>query len=94
MRVISQSELLRATKFELQVLLREITASLAVSRGRLARTADCPLQPAQYPSCHGKTGAQAALSGPAGAAPPAGLCRLLLAVLSRLGNLAEQILEL
>ncbi|MCK1546176.1 hypothetical protein IVB12_30615 [Bradyrhizobium sp. 179] len=28
MRVISQSELLRATKFELQVLLREITASL------------------------------------------------------------------
>lgn len=28
MRVISQSELLRATKFELQVLLREITARL------------------------------------------------------------------
>jgi len=28
MRVISKSELLRATKFELQVLLREITASL------------------------------------------------------------------
>jgi hypothetical protein len=28
MRVISQSELLRATKFELQVLLREIAAKL------------------------------------------------------------------
>lgn len=28
MRVISQSELLRATKFELQILLREITAML------------------------------------------------------------------
>jgi hypothetical protein len=28
MRVISQSELLRATKFELQVMLREIAASL------------------------------------------------------------------
>ncbi len=28
MRFISQSELLRTTKFELQVLLREITASL------------------------------------------------------------------
>ena len=28
MRVISQSELLRATKIDLQVLLREITASL------------------------------------------------------------------
>lgn len=32
MRVISQSELLRATKFELQILLREIAASLPALR--------------------------------------------------------------
>src|SRR4051794_34552180 len=68
----------------------------AISRGRLARTWDCPLQSAQYPSCHGKTGAQAALGGPAGAAPPAGLCRRFLAVRARcgFGELTEQIFKL
>ena len=67
MRIVSQSELLRATKFELQVCSAKSRRACRTG-GRLARIANCPLQSAQYPPRHRKAGAQAALTDRAGGA--------------------------
>jgi hypothetical protein len=95
MRIVSQSELLRATKFELQVLLREITASLPhlAEGSHELRIAHSICTISASPSQSRSSGRA---DGPGRRRAPAGLCRFFLAVRARhgFGKLAEQSLEL